>query len=309
MHSALGDMALTEMADSILDGTFQPPEHLNRGTKAILKQFKMKDSIREEGLIPADMPYESFDYYWNGAREMTSSGVSKLHYGHLKAGKYNKHGRRFDHGMMQVVAKSGYSPKRHKRSVNVMLLKKLMEYLVSCLRCINLMEPDYQELCKDMARKAMHNALKHGAMCPENFGGIKGRNQIQATIVKLLFFDMLRQRKIPGSDVLDDAISCYNRILHTVMSLSFQQYGIPKPQIKSIITTLQDMVHQVRTPFGDSVATHGPLPTDTRKPGGAYQGVGHGPACYAGMSSAMNNALREGGFGLDVKSALSKTHH
>ena len=134
MHSALGDMALNEVADSIMDGSFQPPAYLNRGSRALLKHMKMKDSIKAEGLIPADMPFASFDYYWSGVRERTSSGCSKLHYGHVKAGKYNKHGRRFDHGMQQILVKSGYSPRRHKRSINVMLLKKAMEYLVSRLK-------------------------------------------------------------------------------------------------------------------------------------------------------------------------------
>jgi hypothetical protein len=79
---------------------------------------------------------------------------------------------------------------------------------------------------------------------------------------------------------------------------------VPKTIVNCLLTTLQEAVHQVRTEYGDSVATYGGdvwlVPIHR-----IGQGNGTGPAIWAVVSSPLLNALRAKGFGCEIICPLS----
>ena len=307
LHDDVGYLGNTPQSQAILNGTYVPPPGLSEGAVRFIQHLRTPPSIVQEGPMPNDISTDSYQYYWKKAKEQTSSGVSGLHFGHYKAGLWSPKLWQLEHGLTNIPNRTGYSPDRWRKCVDVMLLKKELVFLVNKLRTIVLLEPDFQELTKNIGRTSMRNALKHNVMCRENFGGIKDRNQVEAALIKLLFYDTARQRKIPCCLCSNDAKACYNRIIHVVMSLCFQRLGVPLEPLISALTTMQNMIHQVRTPYGDSTATHGEHNPATEKPQqGAFQGIGHAPAAYASMSSVMNDALREAGYGIQFTSAITK---
>ena len=54
-----------------------------------------------------------------------------------------------------------------------------------------------------------------------------------------------------------DLASCYDRIIHTAAALALLRVGIPHKRIKSMFSSIQRMVHQIRTMYGDSDITYG----------------------------------------------------
>jgi hypothetical protein len=72
------------------------------------------------------------------------------------------------------------------------------------------------------------------------------------TLVKDLFYDLIRQTCLPAGISAVDADNCYDRIAHPVASLIFQSLWVQKDACKSILKTIQDMKIFLRTGFGNS---------------------------------------------------------
>ncbi len=78
-----------------------------------------------------------------------------------------------------------------------------------------------------------------------------------------------------------DADNCYDRIAHPIASLVFQAFGVLKPAIESMLTTIQDMKFYLQTGYGDSEDYAGgarPGEIDPIKTQGMCQGNGASPA-------------------------------
>ena len=52
--------------------------------------------------------------------------------------------------------------------------------------------------------------------------------------------------------ISNDAKGCFDRIAHVVAILALRRLGVPRPAIMSMITTIQQMQHYIRTAFGES---------------------------------------------------------
>ena len=50
----------------------------------------------------------------------------------------------------------------------------------------------------------------------------------------------------------NDAKSCYDRIVHSALSLALQRIGVSRGPIESMLTSIQKLKHYVRTAYGDS---------------------------------------------------------
>mmetsp|Transcript_37059 Transcript_37059/g.56941 ORF Transcript_37059/g.56941 Transcript_37059/m.56941 type:complete len:87 (-) Transcript_37059:303-563(-) len=85
----------------------------------------------------------------------------------------------------------------------------------------------------------MNWAAKHKTLALEQFGSRPGHRAIDQTLNKKLCFDIMRQGKRPGAICSNDAKSFYDRILHSVASLSMRRQGIPSSAIQVMFSTTQ----------------------------------------------------------------------
>jgi hypothetical protein len=77
------------------------------------------------------------------------------------------------------------------------------------------------------------------------------QNQLadDGTLVKVLFYDLIRQTRLPAGISTVDTDDCYDRIVHPIASLVFQALGVPKEACVSMLCTIQDMKFFLRTGF------------------------------------------------------------
>ena len=117
--------------------------------------------------------------------------------------------------------------------------------------------------------------------------------------------DILRQSKEPGIIAPTDLKSCYDRICHSIASLSMRRQGISKSEVTCMLVPLQYLEHTIRCAYGQSSTTYG---TDySEKPmQGVYQGNGAGPIIWAVVSSPIVQILKEDGFRTYFKTAISQ---
>ena len=87
----------------------------------------------------------------------------------------------------------------------------------------------------------------HNTLAPEQYGSCKHMSASQASVNNRLMYDLMHQTCQGGIVCANNAKSCYDQIVHLVLSLSLQQLGVPSAPIQSMLTTIQKMQHQIKT--------------------------------------------------------------
>lgn len=133
------------------------------------------------------------------------------------------------------------------------------------------MEADLNTGAKVHFVKRMMNttAINHN-LVPESQSAKKGCKAIEAALVKILFFDNLRQTRKPGVIFASDLMQCFDRMAHPVCSLVSQRLGVDISVIQCMLLAVQQMTHKIRNSYGDSECSYG---NDTKSP---LQGRGQG---------------------------------
>jgi len=133
-----------------------------------------------------------------------------------------------------------------------------------------------------------------------------GRSAIEHVLNRKLVFDYCAYKKQAYSLCSCDLKGCYDRIVHSAASLALQRIGISQAKITSMFGTIQQLIHKIRTVFGDSQDLYGGTSDNfLLPPQGTGQGNGGGPSIWAILSSTIFFAFREKGFGVNFCSALT----
>jgi hypothetical protein len=108
------------------------------------------------------------------------------------------------------------------------------------------------------------------------------------TLVIVLFYDLVRQTRLPVEISAVGADYCHDRIAHPIASLVFQSLEVPKEACVSMLSTIQDLKFVLWMGFGDSRAFAGS--TGRVKTQGMCQGNCATPVAWTVMSNAIIRA-------------------
>jgi hypothetical protein len=291
-------------AEAILQGTYAIPPGTDPWAAELIRHLRMDERVASAPSVSLAIPTDLYQMGWRRSRERTSSGPSGVHFGHFIASCSHTLLAEFDACMANIPYATGYAPLRWRRGTDVELLKKPGNYRVTEMRTIILYEADFNQNNKLLGRSMMAHAESYHQLAPEQYGSRKGLSAIEQGLNKRFSFDLMRQKRLPGGLCVNDAKSCYDRIVHCVAMLAMRRLGVPEAPIRSMFEAIQRMRHHVRTAFGDSVTTFGGRDTDTPVHG-VGQGNGAGPAIWAAVSSPVIEVMRSRGFGTEFVSALS----
>ena len=103
----LGYLADTEVAKSILEGTFVPPENVADSTILVLKEIGNITARITRGQVRLILTLKEFSRYWKAVTEATSSSWSKIHFSHYKVAGLNKRYARFFAQKLSFIARTG----------------------------------------------------------------------------------------------------------------------------------------------------------------------------------------------------------
>jgi len=294
-----GFQSLTPASQAVLDRLYEPPPNTPENVTNLLQELNKPPGIKELGSIEPCIPIATYRAFWSKANERVSCYPSSLSFATMKAGSFHEYISEVDCRMTRIPLMSGYAPKRWRKCLDVMIIKKAGITHLSSLHTIVLFPVDCNFAFKYVGHAMMLNAEKGQALAPEQYGSRKYHKSIDLAINKSLTFDLLRQLKRPGGLCSNDAKSCYDLIGHPQASLAMQRCGVPKSIIKCLFSQLQNATHQVRTGYGDSSTFYGG--SRWIKP---YHGIGQGMAV---VSSPLLNILRRKGLGCQFIAPFSTT--
>ena len=118
----LGYLGNSSTYNSILNGTYNPPEDTNQYTKDLLEASARLTQIVQPP--KAIISTEAFTTRQKCIKEKTSTGISGIHFGYMKAYLNNRDLENFEATISHILYCTGYSPKEWKNIINTMIEKK-----------------------------------------------------------------------------------------------------------------------------------------------------------------------------------------
>lgn len=303
----LGYLADTDIAQSILEGTFEPTEDVADSTILVLEEIAKITARITRGKVRLILTPEEFSHYWKAVTEATSSSRSKIHFSHYKVAGLNERYARFFAQKLSFIARTGWAPSRWGFGLTVLLEKIAGLALVNKLRAILLFEADSNMFNSFIfADRALATAREYNLIPAEQYAERQSDGQDGAWS-KRLFNDISRQSRVPIGIVSADAESCYDRIAHVFTSLVFQAVGVAVSALTVMLSSIQKMKFHLRTGLGESKGYM------TAKPGRIIQGMCQGntaaPACWSLISAVLLSVYKSFGHGAHFTTAITKKEY
>jgi hypothetical protein len=300
----IGYLGNTGAAQQILDGTYATPPGTNRYTEEYIQQLRYDPRAHNDPPI-ATLPTSEYVQGWKKKKEFTSAGKSGWTFSHSKTCALHKESADFEAAMAHIPYITGYTPKEWQVGVDIMIYKKINLDRVDKLRTIVLKEADANFNDGRMGKEMMQHAERNNMIAREQYGSRKGHSSIDHAVNKRLSYDLMRLYRKPGALCSNDAKSCYDRILHSIVALSMKRLGIPAPPIECMLRCIQTMDHHIRTTHGDSNITYSskdtPIPFQ-----GVLQGNGASPSIWVAVSTPLLNMMRQANHGMHIQSAITQ---
>ena len=302
----LGHTGSTDTAKKLLRGSLTLPPDLDPWTAKLLPHFSYLPEVAAGSQISLDISLDQWRGAWMKARENTSAGPSGYSFAHYKANSLPgaEDLARIDLLFARIPFLTGYSPRLWQQGINCMLEKKKGNFRVDKLRAILVYEAEFNMINKIIGRESMKNAERLNGVAWEQYGCRKEHSAVNQGLNKTLTCDICRQRKQPFAICSNDAKSCFDRIVHSIASLSLQRVGYPIELLICVFTTIRHLEHRIRTVYGDSESSFcGKLWATPIQ--GIGQGNGAGPQIWALVSTPVLNMLRSEGYGAFFQTAIS----
>ena len=291
-------------SDKVMAGTYEPPDGCDDFAARLLRHLAQSDIAVMADECPLGIPIKVWRRFWLTAKERTASGPSAINFSVLRADAQSDMLCLFDVLMTEIPMLSGYSPKRWRKAVDAVLVKKEGVFLANKLRTIVLFEADFNYMNKFLGKTMIQSANEYGHLAREQYGSRHQHKAIDQCTNKRLTTDLLMLLREPGVLESNDASGCYDRIQHVIAALCMRRQNVPKSAIICMFSTLQDLEHKIRTAYGDSDITYGG-PLWTVPVQGVGQGNGAGPTLWAIISSPVLEVLRSEGYGTFFKTAIT----
>ena len=252
----LGQRAMTYSGDLILKGEYDVSDK-DEGVREFLTEVKIPTPILESSPIQAHISPQDHKQYWERAREATQSSISGMDFSFYKSVVQDEELNAITSTFIDIPFRSGYTPNRWRRSLNVHIMKEDNNFKPEKQRTIHLIEASFSEGAKIIFSKRMMENARLKKVIPQDQYARKGGKAIEAVLHKVLFYDFLRSTRFTGIIVANDMHSCYDRMVHSATSLALRSLGAPSPAVECMSGVIQSMEHFVRTAYGDSSRCYG----------------------------------------------------
>ena len=291
-----GPNAQTYIA-GLLDGSYEIPTTVDKSSHAFLNQCRSP-------LPPVRLQVDekSNRKFWRRNPEMKGSEPHGLHNGHYTAASYSTLLNSCDAVCRNFPLQTGLVAKEHCYIMNFAIEKKPGVFLAKLMRTIQMMDAELQANNKLVGKEAMKSAEAHRLIPKGQCGSRKRHQAIDLALSKTLVWDQLILRHQAAGWILNDAKSCFDRVVHWVAQVALRRFGMPWNAVNMMFKTLQFATHRVRTGFGDSTRTF--CPPSTVPFQGCGQGNGAGPTIWVAISSILIDTMEAAGHGFDFVSAI-----
>ena len=131
----------------------------------------------------------------------------------------------------EIPAISGYSPKRHRECLDLIIMKKQVTYDLRSQRKLGIVDTEFNNNNKIIAKIIRTHSRKLGTTAKEKFV-TKDNASIDQILTKHCYIDHNQSKKKSFELTSVDLAGCYDRILHLASALALLSIGIPHARIQ-----------------------------------------------------------------------------
>jgi hypothetical protein len=226
-----------------------------------------------------------------------------LHFGTWKAGSFSETITELDALLTDIPLQTGYYLLIWLVSIDALLLKKSGVTLVEKLRTIVLFQGNFNYLNKIIGRHMMKDSESYEQLVWDKYGSREGNNASQQALNKVISFELIRQARMDAAMCSNDDKSCYDMIVHSIVSILMQHYNVPASACICVFTMMQNLYHTVSTIYGDSKSGYGGTLWSVPYSGDG-KGNGAGPAIWVVVSTPVLKMMNDEGFGFMYKTSI-----
>ena len=170
-------------------------------------------------------------------------------------------------------------------------MKDPNNYKIHRLRVIHLYEADYSLLLAIHWRKTLHQAEDHRMLNPGTFGSRPNKSALTPVFLEELMLEITRLARKNLIMFDNDAKSCYDRIIASIMSIISRSYGASRSVVIVWAKTLQEAKFYLKTGKNvtDDFFTH----SDAHPIHGSGQGATNSPCGWLFISSKLFDVYDE----------------
>ena len=197
-----GQMALNHNADLVLAGEYECPPGVDKYTKRFLSFLAQDSALQGQPSNDLVISQDQLNSFWNKKNEKVVSSPSGRHIGTYKATAQHPSNSAIQARLTSLPYEIGKPLPRTTKCVNVSLLKKGKGITPKDLRTIWLMEADLNAGAKiHWVSRMMNETALSNNLIPESQYAKRGSKAIEAGIVKIIFFDQIRQKQATWNTV------------------------------------------------------------------------------------------------------------
>lgn len=252
LRGKFGYLANTDSAKEVLNGTYQNRGDMHGGTRELLQEARRIRERVPEDSVDTVVTTEAWQKKWKPAKEKTSSSESGLHFGHYIAGAQSDTISKHDSMKSTICLKRGFALEQWGLGLSCMLEKVSGCCLLDKLCSILLLEADYNAVNKLVyGNRMLDNVRQYGLMAEEIFSKV-GCTAEDGALVKILFYDIVRQCRLSAAISSVHDSNCYDSIAHAIALIIFQDCRVLVEGVEAMLSAIQDMKYFLRTAYGDS---------------------------------------------------------
>ena len=302
-----GHFGEKDETENILNGISPIPPNFDSHTKDFVSECLLDPVIQP---IPTSndpvIRFKNFVKGWQIRKENTST--YNQHIGHYKAGIQHDYIGWCLFQRHEIPAISGYSPIRHRKCIDLSILKRSGNHDIKKQRTLGILDTEFNQLNSELGRSGMKNAIEHNLIATEQYSRPR-RSAIEHAMNRILTFDHFKYIRKPFCIASCDLAGCYDRIIHIAAFLALRKVGVPRARLVSMFSTIQRMIHRIRTTYGDSNQTYGGDSKEswTNFAQGILQGNASGPQVWSILSSVIFRILHKRGHSTSFCKCISKS--
>ncbi len=253
----VGHLVDGPVSQHILEGTYKYPQDLDPATRLLFEESAHTYAALSPQEVSTYVAPEDFQMFWQTARECTGSSYSGLHFGHYIVTSYCMNLSLLHATKLLICARNGVTLARWEKGLAVLLEKIVRSVFMHKLCAICLLKADFNWWNKMIFAKCMmQQAIQDGSILQECYAK-KYSHSNNAILTKQFFCDSSRVLHHPAELGECNFGDCYDQATHPPTSITLQSWGIPKPAICVLLSTMQTMHYVPKPGFGESFSSYG----------------------------------------------------
>ena len=121
---------------------------------------------------------------------------------------------------------------------------------------IGILDTEFNRNNGYIRQQKINNSINLGTISDEQFAR-PNRSSVEDIITKCCTLDHRHSTRWSFAITGYDLTSCYDRIIHTAAALALLRIGISHTRIENMFSTIQKMIHRIRTIYGNSDISYG----------------------------------------------------